>query len=457
MKKTIHTALFLNMLLLTASLGAQELSLDSCLALARRNNVDLRTSQLEIERAQAVKSQVYTKYFPQVQLGAIGYYSVNPLIHFSVEDIQSADMRAIINDLYDLVSSTGSDVRNEVSLMKHGASASAIVAQPLYAGGRIATGNRLASLGVDAALLQADVQMRDVLENIESSFYLVTGLQQKEATVSAALALIDSLEHTVQAALDNGLVTRADALQVQLKRNEIIAQRQQLLSGIRLSKMLLCRQIGIEYNENISFLDPEAAPLPPLAFDYAAQADSLRPEQQLLRLNIEAEELSKRLTLGEALPQLTLIGAAYYGNIIKNDPSANAVALLSLSIPLTAWWETSHKLRQHNIRIDEARLKQEHLSRMMTLEEEKAYSDMLDAYMLLKSDSSALEIATENYRLANLNYTAGVALLSEVLQAQALLLQAQNAITDRHTSYILARRRLLDLTTPSPASSRPSR
>ena len=170
-----------------------------------------------------------------------------------------------------------------------------------------------------------------------------------------------------------------------------------------------------------------------------------RPEKRLLELSVEAEQLQKRLTLGESLPQLAIIGTGFYGNLIKNDPSANAVGLLSLSVPLSGWWETSHKMKQHNIRITEARIKQEHYNQMMSLEEEKAYSDMLDAAMLMQSDSTALEIAQENYRLATLNYQAGVSTLSEVLEAHALLLQAQNAITDRHTTYVVARRRLMDL------------
>ena len=82
---------------------------------------------------------------------------------------------------------------------------------------------------------------------------------------------------------------------------------------------------------------------------------------------------------------------------------------------------------------------------MMSIEEDKALSDMLDAAVLLKSDSAALEIAQENYRLATLNYEAGVITIADVLQAHALLLQAQNAITDRLTTYAVARRRLLDL------------
>ena len=441
LRKTLICAVLVS---IWSSLQAQELTLDSCLALARRNNVEIRTSQLEMEHAREVKRQVFTKYFPQVNLTGLGYYSVNPIIHFSIEDVQSNDMRELLQELYDLVASE-SDVQNEVSLMKKGASGSVIAAQPLFTGGRIITGNKLANLGVEAAELQAEMKMRDIIENVESTYYLVAGLQQKVATVTAALTLIDSLDRTVQLALDNGLVTRADALQLQLKRNEMLANQQQLASGIRLSKRLLCTQIGIEYSDTLTFANPlmEMTALPD--FVYSTVGDSLRQETRLLQLSVEAERLQRRLTLGEALPQLTLIGSAYYGNMIKNDASANAVALLSLSVPLSGWWETSHKLKQHDIRIQEARIRQDYYNHMMSLEEEKAYSDMLDAAVLLKSDSAALEIAQENYRLSVLNYQAGVITLTEVLQAQALLLQAQNAITDRQTTFVTARRRLMDL------------
>ena len=432
------------------SLQAQDLTLDSCLALARHNNVEIRTSQLEMEHAREVKRQVFTKYFPQVNLMGLGYYSANPLIHFGIDDIQSNDMRELLQSLYDLVA-TESDVQKEVSLMKRGANGSLMVAQPLYAGGRIVTGNKLASLGVEVAGLQAEMKMRDIIENIESTYYLVAGLQQKVATVTAALTLIDSLDRTVQLALDNGLVTRADALQLQLKRNEMLANQQQLASGIRLSKRMLCTQIGIEYSDALVFADPfnenqnENQKWGDSQFPLSLPSSFSRPEARLLQLSVEAEQLQRRLTLGEALPQLTLIGTAYYGNMIKTDASANAVMLLSLSVPLTGWWETSHKLKQHDIRIQEARIKQDHYNQMMSLEEEKAYSDMVDAAMLMKSDSAALEIAQENYRLSVLNYQAGVITLTEVLQAQTLLLQAQNAITDRQTTYVVARRRLMDL------------
>lgn len=424
--------------------SAQTLTLDSCLALARKHNADIRTSQLEVLKAQEVKRQAFTKYFPQLQLGAFGYYAAEPLIRFGLEDIQSNDMRELLELIYE-IAETSTDVKKELTLMKKGASVSGTVVQPIFVGGRIVNGNRLAKLGVEAAELQATAKMRDVMENIESSYYLVTGLQQKVATLEAALNLIDSLDHTVDVALANGLVTKADALQVQLKRNEMLANQQMLTSGIRLSKRLLCQQIGIEYSDDIVFEEPSSPSLPPLNFNKTLQPDSLRPEMQLLRINVEAEKLKKKMTIGEQLPQIAFIGIGFYGNIIKTDPSANGIAMLSLQVPLTAWWENAHKIHQHNIAIEEAQIMRDNYTNLMSLEEEKAYSDMVDAYMLMKSDSSALDVAQENYRLANLNYEAGNATLSEVLQAHALLLQAENAITDRRTTYVVARRRLLDL------------
>ena len=54
----MRTALCVAMALAPTTLTAQTLTLDSCLALARRNNADIRTTQLDVLKAQEVKKQV---------------------------------------------------------------------------------------------------------------------------------------------------------------------------------------------------------------------------------------------------------------------------------------------------------------------------------------------------------------------------------------------------------------
>ncbi len=427
---------------------AQTLTLDSCLVLARRNNADIRISQLDVERARTVKNQAFTHFFPQLQLNGMGYVAARPMISFALEDIRSNDMRDLLEAIYNVFSEE-TDVTDRLELMKHGFSASVVAVQPIFTGGRILNGNRLASLGEEAASLQAKIKMRDVLEDVESTYYLVVGLKEKEAAVVAAMTLIDSLERVAESALANGLATRADILQISLKRNEINAKRQQLASGIRMSRLLLCNQIGIRYSDSVDFGGDSLLKMHPtvveLSGSHLLQQESHRPESRLLQINVESQKLLKKMTKGETRPQLALVGIGYYGNAVRNDLSANAVAGFSLNVPLTDWWGTAHKMKEHNIRIEQAQVAETHFGELMTLEEEKAYNDMMDACMLMRSDSAALQLARENYRLAEINYAAGVTTVSEVLQAHALLLQAENAVTDRRVTYLVARRRLADL------------
>lgn len=444
MKKHITSLLFA---LLVLGLKAQTpvLTLDSCFTLAKANNAHLLTDQLEIQKAQEVKAQVFTKYFPQVSISYLAYYAAKPIIEYGINDIQDDDLGAFLSALITTLNDpegANMGLPTEINLMKQGHGVNATAMMPVYAGGRILNGNRLANVGIEAAQLKAEVSERDMLENIESTFYLVLGLQDKVHTMESALALTDSLDHIVEVALKAGLITKSDKLRLALKQNELKANQLQLNNGIVLASQLLCQQIGITYPEDGLTLDTAS-------FSIKNHADELRenfirPEQQLLQLQIDAEKLRKKLTIGEALPQVGIGGTYSYGNLVRKY-KGNAIALAQVSIPLTQWWETSHKLKEHNIAIREAELMQKDLTEKMGLQVKQAYNQMVEAEALMQSDKAALDMAQENYRLAELNYRAGMNTITDVLEAHALLLQAKNAITDRQITYLTARRRYHDL------------
>ena len=444
MKKHITSLLFA---LLVLGLKAQTpvLTLDSCFALAKANNAQLLTDQLEIQKAQEVKAQVFTKHFPQVSISYLAYYAARPIIEYGINDIQDDDLGAFLSALITTLNDpegANMGLPTEINLMEKGHGVNATAMMPVYAGGRILNGNRLANVGIEAAQLKAEVSERDMLENIESTYYLVLGLQDKVHTVESALALTDSLDHIVDVALKAGLITKSDKLRLALKQNELKANQLQLSNGIILASQLLCQQIGITYPEGGLTLDTAS-------FSIKNHADALRenfirPEQQLLQLQIDAEKLRKKLTIGEALPQVGIGGTYSYGNLVRKY-KGNAIALAQVSIPLTQWWETSHKLKEHNIAIREAELMQKDLTEKMSLQVKQAYNQMVEAEALMQSDKAALDMAQENYRLAELNYRAGMNTITDVLEAHALLLQAKNAITDRQITYLTARRRYHDL------------
>ena len=76
------------------------LSLDSCKALTRRNNVVVRNAELDVQAAREVKKQALTKYFPNVSGVALGYHALNPLIEYGIGDVKNAEAREMLYNWY---------------------------------------------------------------------------------------------------------------------------------------------------------------------------------------------------------------------------------------------------------------------------------------------------------------------------------------------------------------------
>ena len=232
---------------------------------------------------------------------------------------------------------------------------------------------------------------------------------------------------------------------MQLKKNEVQTQALQLENGIELASRFLCHLIGQDYTgplvlEKMSAEDINVIPSEPTA--NSAQA---RPEYQLLEANIRYQQLMKKMTLGGALPHLGIGLRGGYSNFFERD-KWNGLAFASLTIPLTQWGQTAHQLKQHNLRIKQAQLMQKDYSEKLNLQNLQVYKQMIEASKLTQQHLSAAELAEDNYNLALMNYRAGVATMTELLEAEALLLQAQNNLTDSRINYRTAMRKYMDYT-----------
>ena len=155
-----------------------------------------------------------------------------------------------------------------------------------------------------------------------------------------------------------------------------------------------------------------------------------RKEKQLLDMQVSAEELKKKMTLGETLPHLMIGGTASYGNLILDHYTANALAFATLQVPLTGWWEASHKLKEHDILIQKAENERADFIQKMYLETMQASYNVDDAYNQYQLSELALQDAEANLRDIKADYDAGLVPVSDLLEAQTLLLQAQNQRTD---------------------------
>jgi outer membrane protein TolC len=216
---------------------------------------------------------------------------------------------------------------------------------------------------------------------------------------------------------------------------------------MQLAKRALCLSIGLSYTDSITVVSTATATTPQ-HLDFTA---SQTPEHRLLQLQLQAAELQKRMAIADALPQVA-VGAFYgYGNvqasILRNGLGSeygNGSLFFSVSVPLSAWWETAHKIKEHNLQIEQARLQQEHNNELLHMRAQQAHNQMNEAALLINEYENALQLAAQRYTLTKADYQAGRTTISQLLEAQTQLFQAQNNLTDAFISYRIAERKFLN-------------
>lgn len=407
------------------------LSLDSCRALALQNNLTLKNAALDVAAAEEVKKQAFTKYFPNVSAFAGGYYAAKPLFEYTIDDIGNASARQFLHNLY-FEYGAAMGLPDRITLCENGVMTGAMLVQPVYMGGQIVNGNKLAKVGVEAAELKAQLTEDQVLQQVEEYYWLIVSLRDKQKTLQQALIFLDTLERDITTASEAGLVSQNDILKVKLKRREMEANQTKVDHGIRLASQALCQAMGIEMYGGLVPTDTLGKVSEMFDWGYVDDRTAVlgRKEKQLLDMQVSAEELKKKMALGETLPHLTIGGTASYGNLIFDHFTANALAFATLQVPLTGWWEASHKLKEHDILLEKAKNERTDLIEKMYLETMKAWNDVGDACSQVELSRLSLQEAEANFQETKTDYEAGLVPVSELLEAQTLLMQAQNQLTD---------------------------
>ena len=435
--KSVRTlALMILLTSFSVFLMAQEpfrLSVQDCIEMALENNIELKNSQLEIDKARATKNEARAEYFPTVSAQAVAFDALNPMLTFGIEDIDNAQLRQLLYTLYaEYGSNMGLD--KEYSFVQNGVMLNAMATEPVYAGGRIRNGNKLAKLGIDAAETQAKVKEDEVCLQAETLYWQIVALQEKLATLDQLDRLLDTLDKDLSGAIEAGLAMPTDQYKLKVKQNESQLNRKKVTDGITLLKMALAQYIGADWQTMI-LSDTLGMETEPIAYyQQPHEAVSLRNESHLLDLSIEAEKLKKKMTLGETLPSLLVGGSTSYHTIFENT-KPNAMVFAVLQVPITDWHKTSIKLKKHNLDTEIAENTRRDLTEKMEMQTNQAWFNLEQSWLRITMAQTALNDAEANLKVTEDYYEAGLVALSDLLEAQTMLKKSRDELTDSRVEY----------------------
>ena len=172
------------------------MTLQQCKDMALVNDPYVKNSFLDVMAAEAQKKEVFAEHFPRLSFLSFGFYAQKPMISLTAIDIfGDNEFGQLIHEIFtDFAEENGGSP--EFTALKYGFNASFTLIQPIYAGGRIAKGNELASLGIKAANLKKDLQVRTKKEDVEKSYWEIVALEEKRNTLKHLNELLDVLHKT---------------------------------------------------------------------------------------------------------------------------------------------------------------------------------------------------------------------------------------------------------------------
>ena len=417
------------------SVSAQTYTLEQLKDAALRNNITVRNAQRSVEAAQQQRKEAFTKFFPNVSGTGLWFNANKVMAQTTVNpsEIMSPEIGASLAQIFPPEALAALANPISISMMKNGTIGSLMALQPVFAGGQIINGNKLAKVGEDVSRLQLQLSENEVEKTTEQYFWQLASLQEKMKTINAVDTLLADIHKDVDVAVRAGVAMRNDLLQVQLRQNDVESQRLKLQNGISIVRMLLAQYCGLDQTEFTLDYQTELSSHLPQKQDHS-QALLGTAEYQLLGKQVEATSLQKKMTVGQNLPSVA-VGAGYnYHNLLENDHTFGMV-FATVSVPITDWWGGSHAIKRKKIEYQKAVDEQHDKAQLLQIRMQNAWNNVEEARQQLDIAKRSIEQAEENLRLNRNFYRAGTSKMSDLLEAQLLYQQSLDRRTDAYADY----------------------
>ena len=417
-----------NLLLLAVALcgplvlHAQNYTLEQCKALALENNNKIKNGKLSIDIATQTRKEAFTNFFPTVSAAGMAFMASHDMVRMSVPiDLPIPGMT-----LPPL----------SMGMMKDGLMGGVTAMQPVFAGRQVAVGNRLARIGEEADGLKLKVSEREVNETVEKYFWQIVALRGKLETLDVVDRQLAQIHNDVDVAVRAGISTRNDLLRVELKQQEVESNRLKVENGLRVTRLLLAQYVGASLVEPFDIVDPGLGTpeAPEKWYTDPAEAASQRPEVQLLDKNLEASKQQIRMTRGRNMPTVG-VGAGYLYHDLTGEGNDFGMVFAGVSVPITSWWGGSHAVKREQLKQMQAENDRQQALEMMQVEITQCWNELREAYDQIGLAEKSIASATENLRLNGDYFKAGTVSLSDLLDAQTLLQQSRDQLTEAQADY----------------------
>lgn len=435
--------LLAGMLLVFGSLGAQQpvqLTLKDALKYALEANQNARKAQLDVENSQYQIDEVRSRALPQINGSAA--LTHNPLLQLSA-----------------LPNIFGPNPNPDETILvafgqKWNANGTISLTQNLF-DKSVFTGLKAAKTTQEFYRVNAQLTEEQIIEQVATNYYQLLVQRQQVGVLDTTIKNTRRVQDVLQGQYENGLAKKIDVDRIKVSLSNLQSQRQQLLNGVTLLENQLKFLIGMPIQTPITIPDVDRDAIQPRA---VAQNEPInvdgRTEIQLLKRQEQLLSYQKEAYKSEYYPSLSLSGNYSYmgmGNKVPlfkgQSQGVNwfdvAAVSLNLRIPIFNGFATRSRVRQADISLKKLNEDIENTSLALNLAHENAKTQINNSIITLNSQRENVQLAEEVYFNTQNNYNNGLASLTDLLNAETSLTEANNNYSSALLNYRVAEIQLI--------------
>jgi outer membrane protein TolC len=319
---------------------------------------------------------------------------------------------------------------------------------------------RKASAAAAVARAQLEIAARGLVVTVTQNYYKVGAAERKLDTAKRGADEGDRFFKLTQDLEGGGEVAHADVIKAELQTQERRRQLQEAQLTLLNARLDLAVLIFPNFNENFEIADDLHAPAPlPTIEEIQQRGTHDNPDLRAALQAVQQAHYDVFSARAGYLPALTFdyfygIDAPNFGvNTAVNTPSGTqrfsnlgSSAVVTLNIPIWNWGSTQSKVRQAELRRDQAKRELSLAQRKLVAEIQSLYAEASTALSELEGLRRSGELAEESLRLTTLRYKNGEATVLEVVDAQTTFATANSAYQDGALRYRVALASLQTLT-----------
>lgn len=320
--------------------------------------------------------------------------------------------------------------------------------QVIYAGGAIRAGIRMAELGEKMAYLDVEKNRQEVRFLIAGYYLDLYKLHNQLEVVRENIGITEKLIRNMEARHEQGTVLKNDIIRYELQLKNLQLTEEKLMDATSIINHQLVTTLHLDENTIIVpdtlLLHAESQSLKDVVsqnlWQQRAEQNNIGIKQASVAEEIAGHKVRK--SRAASLPSVAFVAednlfGPYTSDLIPVNANVNAWFVgIGVKYSLSSIWSNKHTIRkakfEHRQAAEQVNLAREGVENGV----QACFVNFLTAFKEVETQEKQVELAEQNYGVVNNRYGESLALLTDMLDASAMKLNAEMELVNARMSLL---------------------